>query len=130
MPHGLMQAVAGQAEPYYARAEPPPSETEGSHLLISADCTGVRIVGQPKIVDEQDGRPRRGKGEKRGTRKEAVVTADAVITAPWYVMEYLWHVGTALHGETGSQRAEWVENKLRALLTGGSIVSSVGSSRG
>jgi hypothetical protein len=225
VPQRLTQAVAVQVDAYYEHAEPPAPETEGSHLLATADGKGVRIVGQREPQDEQKARPRRGKGQKRGTKKEAVVTADAtfdpvprdpqelvdmimrgrtaaererrrqervqrreqglpeprapqhtharatllgkdkafqdlarrlrrrdpqgrkqvvvlldgdpaleqrlraamrtegredridaVIADLWHVMEYVWEVGTALHGETGPQRTVWVEDKLRSLL--------------
>lgn len=227
VPQRLTQAVAAQVEPYYEQVEPPAPETEGSHLLISADGKGVRIVGPRQADDEDDARPRRGKGQKRGTKKEAVVTVDAsfdpeardpeelvgtimrgrtaaerqrrqqerrrrreqglpeprapqhahvratlrgkdkafgdlarrvhrrdpggdkpmvvlidgdpaleqgvrtalraegvgdridaVIADLWHVMEYVWDVGTTLYGETNPHRTEWVEDKLRALLTG------------
>ena len=227
VPQRLTQAVAEQVESYYEQVEPPAPETEGSHLLISADGKGVRIVGQRPAAAAEQARPRRGKGEKRGTKKEAVVTVDAsfdpvardpeelvgtimrgrspaerqrrqqerrrrreqglpeprapqqshvratlrgkdkalgdlarrvkrrdpgghkpmvvlidgdpaleqglrtalraegledrvdaVIADLWHVMEYVWNVGTTLHGETNPQRSEWVEDKLRALLSG------------
>lgn len=227
VPQRLTQAVAAQVDAYYEQAELPAPETEGSHLLICADGKGVRIVGQRHPEEEHPARPRLGKGEKRGTKKEAVVTADAsfdpvprdpealvgtimrgrtaserqrrqqdrhrrrehglpeprapqhthvratlqgkdkafgnlarrvrrrdpkgdkpvialldgdprleqrlraslrtegledrldaVIVDLWHVMEYLWEVGTVLHGEKGPKRAVWVEGKLRALLTG------------
>lgn len=227
VPQRLTQAVAEQVESYDEQVEPPTPETEGSHLLISADGKGVRIVGQRTAADTEQARPRRGKGEKRGTKKEAVVTVDAsfdpeardpeelvgtimrgrtaserqrrqqerrrrreqglpeprapqqphvratlrgkdkalgdlarrvkrrdpqghkpvvvlidgdpaleqgvraalraegledridaVIADLWHVMKYVWEVGTMLHGETNPHRTEWVEDKLRALLTG------------
>ena len=227
VPQRLTQAVADQVDAYYEQAEPPAPETEGRHLLVSADGKGVRMARPRSEEDGQQARPRRGKGEKRGTKKEAVVTADAsfhpvprdpeelvdtimrgrtpaewqrrrqergqrraqglpepraphnthvratlqgkdkafqdlarrihrrdpyghkpvvalldgdpaleqrlraalrdegledhveaVIADLWHVMEYLWEAGTALHGETGPQRAVWVEDKLRALLAG------------
>ena len=212
---------------YYEHVEPPAPATEGSHLLLSVDGKGVRIARPRHEEDEESARPRRGKGEKRGTKKEAVVTVDAtfdpaprdpdevvrtimkgrtaaererrrqerrerreeglpeprapqnphvratlqgkdkasrnlarrvrrrdphghkpvvvlldgdpaleqrlcvalcdegledrvdaIIADVWHVMEYLWEAGTALHGETGSQRTLWVEDKLRSLLAG------------
>lgn len=227
VPQRLTQAVAAQVEPYYEQVAPPAADTEGRHLLISADGKGVRIVGQRPAQEMEQARPRRGKGEKRGTKKEAVVTVDAsfdpeardpeelvdtimrgrtaaarqrrqqqrrqrreqglpeprapqhphvratlrgkdkafgdlagrvkrrdpgghkqvivlidgdpaleqgvraalraegvvdridaVIADLWHVMEYVWEVGTTLHGETNPHRSEWVEDKLRALLSG------------
>ena len=227
VPQRLTQAVAEHVDAYYEQADPPSPETEGSHLLASADGKGVRILGPRDPQAESDPKPRRGKGQKRGTKKEAVVTADAtfdpeprdpqelvetimrgrtaaererrrqerrqrreeglpeprapqhtharatllgkdkafgdlarrlrrrdptglkplvilldgdpaledrlraalrtegledrvdaVILDLWHVMEYVWEVGTALHGETGPQRTGWVEDKLRALLRG------------
>ncbi len=227
VPQRLTPQVAAQVDTYYEQAQPPPPDTEGSHLLASGDGKGVRILGARDPEAEPDPKPRRGKGEKRGTKKEAVVTAaatfdpeprepqelvdtimrgrtvaererrrqerrqrreeglpeprlphnvharatlqgkdkafqdlahqlcrrdpsglkplvilldgdpvleqriraalrqeqvdnpvDAVIADLWHVMEYVWEVGTALHGETGAQRVSWVEDKLRALLRG------------
>ena len=227
VPQRLTQQVAEQVDAYYEQARRPKPATEGSHLLATADGKGVRILGARDAEAEPDPKPRPGKGEKRGTKKEAVVTAaatfdpeprtqqelidtimrgrtaaererrrqarrqrreeglpepraphnvyaratlqgkdkafadlarhlhrrdptglkpvvilldgdpaleqrlrsalreeqvdnpvDAVIADLWHVMEYVWDVGTALHGETGPQGISWVEDKLRALLRG------------
>ncbi len=43
---------------------------------------------------------------------------DAYILDIIHVSGYLWSVGTALHGEKGTTRIDWVEKKLYALLEG------------
>jgi hypothetical protein len=221
--------VAAGVGPYYQQRDEPPADTEGSHLGISADGKGVRILrrerGQLTGDEEPPAKPRLGKGEKPGTKKEAVVTADftfdpeardpeelvrdlmkrqtpeereaarrqrrarrqeglpppraalnkhvratlkgkrkafgdlmarvrrrdpaghkpvvalfdgdgalddmlqqqlrahglsgrleAMVLDIWHASEYVWEVGTALHGERNPQREVWVEDKLRALL--------------
>ena len=58
--------------------EGPALETEGSHLAISADGKGVPLLKSERpAADAAEARKvRRGKGEKPGIKKEAVVTAD------------------------------------------------------
>ena len=43
---------------------------------------------------------------------------DALILDIIHASEYLWDVGTALYGEKGTQRVQWIEEKLYALLEG------------
>ena len=38
------------------------------------------------------------------------------VCAAWHASDYVWEVGTALHGERNPRREVWVEDKLRALL--------------
>ena len=230
VPQRLGREVAAQIGPYYAQRDAPAADTEGSHLGISADGKGVRILRRERGALSPAAapvKPRRGKGEKPGTKKEAVVTADwsfdpeprhpeelvralmkrqtpeerdaarqqrqqrceegrpppraplnqhvratlkgkepafgdlmqrvrrrdpagakpivalldgdgalddmlhqqlraqglsarldAVILDIWHASEYVWEVGTALHGEHNPRREAWVEDKLRALLHG------------
>ena len=71
--------VAAQVGPYYEQRDPPAAETEGSHVGISADGKGVRILRSERgelSRDEAPVKARRGKGEKPGIKKESVVTAD------------------------------------------------------
>lgn len=64
-------------EAYYAQKPPPSPEDEAEILVIQADGKGVPIVrktsAKPKL--------RLGKGEKRGRKKEAVVTTVYTIAA-------------------------------------------------
>lgn len=222
--------VAPTVGPFYEQHPAPAVETEGSHLAISADGKGIRIrktERSPAELTVQASKPRLGKGEKAGTKKQAVVTVDfsfnpvarepeeivkallkqftpaerqqahddrhqrqqqgleeprvalnkhvratlegkepaltylmerlrkrdpageknivalldgdrhlegalnhaleacqlhdhvaAVILDIIHVSEYVWEVGTALHGEKGAARVEWVREKLLALLRG------------
>lgn len=233
VPLRLTSAMEEYVETFYEQAAPPDAETEGSHIGVMADGKGVRIVRRDRDgvePTEQTPKARREKGDKRGTKKEAVVTAhftfnpgprdpelfvrmlmkqltdkerearrqegrdcrregvplpreplnvhvratlegkddgfarvlrdvhkrdpegrkglvafldgapsleqallrhleaagltdrlDAVVLDIWHVAEYVWAVGTALHGEGKNARKarnEWVANKLRALLNG------------
>jgi hypothetical protein len=61
-------------EAFYEEQPAPKPEMEGSHLGISADGKGVRLrhAKGPRRNDTV----RLGKGEKRGTKKEALVTVD------------------------------------------------------
>lgn len=77
VPKRLTRALAEHAEPFYKQAPLPEPDTEGSHLGLAVDCKGVRILRR----DRPDAPPpvpkaRRGKGEKPGIKKDAVVTAD------------------------------------------------------
>ena len=74
VPQRLTQAVGGAVEGYYAQAAAPKAAAEGSHLAVTADGKGVRL--QRPRAPSNDPHPRRGKGEKRGLKKEAIVTVD------------------------------------------------------
>lgn len=62
---------------YYEQKSGPPVETEADILVLQADGKGVPMVIEP------ESRPRRrlGKGQKRGRKKEAIVTAVYTIAA-------------------------------------------------
>lgn len=72
--------IAEYVEPFYEQVEAPSPETEGSHIALSADCKGVRILKgereDAKAQEEAFAKPRRGKGEKPGIKKDAVVVTD------------------------------------------------------
>lgn len=79
VPQRLGVPLAEYVEPFYDQAEAPHPETEGSHLAISADCKGVRILRSERLDPSQEEalpKPRLGKGEKPGIKKDAVATAD------------------------------------------------------
>lgn len=61
--------IAEYVEPFYEQQEAPLPETEGSHIAISADSKGVRILKREReeANEEVPAKPRRGKGEKPGT---------------------------------------------------------------
>lgn len=70
--------IAEYVTPFYEQVEAPSPGTEGSHMAISADCKGVRILkseGEDAKGDTQ-AKPRRSKGEKPGMKKDAVVITD------------------------------------------------------
>jgi hypothetical protein len=71
VPQRLTQAVGATVDGYYAPAAAPAA---GSHLAVTADGKGVRLQ-RPRAASD-DPHPRRGKGEKRGLKKEAIVTVD------------------------------------------------------
>ncbi len=77
VPQRLTAQIKNYVEPFYEQAPPPDPETEGSHLGVMADGKGVRIVRHDRDgrkPAEQVLKARREKGDKRGTKKEAVVT--------------------------------------------------------
>ena len=79
VPQRLGMEVAAHVRPYYQQREAPAADTEGSHVGISADGKGVRILRRERDElngDEDVVKARLAKGEKPGTKKEAVVTAD------------------------------------------------------
>jgi|TARA_B100002003_G_scaffold122095_1_gene112683 hypothetical protein len=75
----LGSELGAQTEAYYQQQEAPPADTEGRCVGVSADGKGVRLLradrGSSRTDAEEDSKPRLGKGEKRGTKKEAIVTA-------------------------------------------------------
>ena len=70
--------LAAYVEPFYEQVEAPSPLSEGSHIALSADCKGVRILKSERVEGpEAPSAPaRRGKGEKPGLKKDAVVVAD------------------------------------------------------
>lgn len=74
--HGL--PIAAYVESFYKQVEAPPAETEGSHIALSADGKGVRLLKSERadVGMQEEAKPRRGKGEKPGIKKEAVVVSD------------------------------------------------------
>ena len=77
MPQRLAGTISEQVDPFYDQIEAPPEETEGSHLVISADSKGVRLLRSERSNSQQElTKTRLGKGKKRVIKKDAVVTAD------------------------------------------------------
>jgi len=97
VPQRLTQAVGLAVEGYYAQRAAPVATAEGSHLAVTADGKGVRL--RLPRTDQDDPHPRRGKGEKRGTKREAIVTVeytfDPVVRTPEQLVEDLMRGRTA-----------------------------------
>lgn len=73
----LTLSVGEYAEPFDEQAPLPEAHREGSHLGLTVDCKGVRILRRDRPGTAAPvPKPRRGKGEKPGIKKDAVVTAD------------------------------------------------------
>ena len=74
--------LAAYVEPFYGQVQAPKPSSEGSHIAISADCKGVRILKKDREDAPQapSAQPRRGKGEKPGIKKDAVVVTDFSFT--------------------------------------------------
>jgi hypothetical protein len=66
-----VQEDAVDVEAFYEQKATPPAECEGSILVVQADGKGVPMVR----TEPANQAPRRGKGQKRTKKKEAVVTA-------------------------------------------------------
>jgi len=70
-------ADAGEVEAYYAQKPAPNPMKEAEILVIQADGKGVPLI----LEEAAEARVRLGKGEKRGRKKEAIVTAVYSIAA-------------------------------------------------
>lgn len=71
--------IAAYVEPFYQQIEAPAPQTEGSHIALGADGKGVRILRSERLgpaQEEAGPKPRLGKGEKPGIKKEAVVVTN------------------------------------------------------
>ena len=79
VPQRLCEDVSPSVKPYYDQADAPNLESEGSHLVLSADGKGVPIRKSEQQGDahtSETPKARRAKGEKPGIKKEATVTAN------------------------------------------------------
>lgn len=67
-----------EVEAFYDQQTAPAAETEGSCLAFSADGKGVRILRSERENANQakPPKPRKGRGEKNGVKKQATVTVD------------------------------------------------------
>lgn len=77
---GLKENIAADAaavEAYYAQKPPPAPTTEAAILVLQADGKGVPLILETPAVPQV----RLGPGEKRGHKKEAVVTTVYTIAA-------------------------------------------------
>jgi len=74
----LQEQVAQDApavEAFYAQQGPPPPEEEAAILVLQADGKGVPILRSPAAATRTPDPLRLGKGQKRGGKKEATLTA-------------------------------------------------------
>ena len=77
VPQRLGLSVGGDVERFYEECAPVDPDTEGSHIAVSADCKGVRILRSERAdAKEPLQSTRLGKGEKAGIKKNAVVVTD------------------------------------------------------
>lgn len=77
VPQRLCDDVSQSVDTFYEHSEAPSPDSEGSYLCISADGKGVRIhksEREGEAYKPETPKARRAKGEKPGTKKEAVVT--------------------------------------------------------
>ncbi len=93
---------APEVEAFYARQGPPPVEEEATILVVQADGKGVPIL-RPSVAAPV----RLGKGQKRGGKKEATLTAVYTIApavrTPEEVVESLFR--TPEDGDADTERA-------------------------
>ena len=82
LPQRQGRPIAAYVEPFYEQTKAPSPPTEGSHIAVSADGKGVRILRSEREDTPQEplAKPRRGKGEKPGIKKDAVVVTDYSFT--------------------------------------------------
>jgi hypothetical protein len=118
-----VQEDAADVETFYEQKAVPPLETEGSTLVVQADGKGVPMVR----TEPADQPARRGKGEKRTKKKQAVVTAiytiEPYLRTPQQVVEALLRdpAGGKEAQSTAtsqSQRPAPVGKEVRATLAG------------
>lgn len=89
--------VSTAVDSFYEQSAAPAAETEGECLAIGLDGKGVRLVKseRPEAEAAEAPRARLGKGEKRGTKKEAMVTVDfsfqPVARSPEEIVKALLH---------------------------------------
>lgn len=80
LPQRLGGEIAEYVAPFYDQQEAPDQKCEGSHLAISADCKGVRILKSEREQEASSAQitsqARRRRGEKPGIKKDAVVVTD------------------------------------------------------
>jgi len=115
-----IQEDAVDVEAFYEQKETPSAEHEGSILVVQADGKGVPMKRDEPAVQAA----RRGKGQKRAKKKEAVVTAIYTI-APYErtsqdVVDALVpkHEKTERSDKSPSQRPVPVGKEVRATLEG------------
>ena len=78
LPQRLGGEIAEYVASFYDEQAAPDQDMEGSHLALSADCKGVRILKSERTDATSGMTPcaRRGRGEKPSIKKDAVVVTD------------------------------------------------------
>ena len=115
----VVDADAADVETFYAH-KPPPSPVEESEILvIQADGKGVPMV----LETSAESKVRLGKGEKRGHKKEAIVTSVYTIACvprtPEEVVANFFHQNQDSASEKASSKRPKPQNKhIRATLDG------------
>ena len=115
-----IQEDAVDVEAFYEQKETPSTEHEGSILVVQADGKGVPMRRDEPAVQAA----RRGKGQKRAKKKEAVVTAIYTIApylrTPQDVVDALVpkQEKTERRDDPSSQRPVPVGKEVRATLEG------------
>ena len=125
MSKGAAETIAREnaehVEGFYEQKEPPQREDEGPILVIQADGKGVPMKREG---ESEEARGRLGKGEKRGKKKESIVTAIYTIvpyvrTAQEVVKALLWpEKRKETQAAVESQRPRPVGKEVRATLEG------------
>lgn len=96
-------AAGGRAGRRLLRAGPAPAAGDGGQSPAGhGRRKGVRIPGARDRETEPDLKPRQGKGEKRGTKNEAVVTAAATFHREPRAAQEM--VDTIMRGRTAAER--------------------------
>jgi hypothetical protein len=115
-----IQEDAVDVEAFYEQKEAPSAEHEGSILVVQADGKGVPMKRDEPAVKAA----RRGKGQKRAKKKEAVVTAIYTIDPYWRTPQDVVDALVPKQEETApskkspSQRPAPVGKEVRATLEG------------
>jgi hypothetical protein len=98
--------VSKAVDSYYEQSAAPVAETEGECLAIGRDGKGVRLVKSERTAAPAADAPkaRLGKGEKPGTKKEALVTVDFSFQPAARSSEEI--IKARLHQFTAEERAQ------------------------
>ena len=113
MPQRIGKTVSSHVDEFNDHVEAPDINTEGSHLGISADGKGIRMLPSERTdkANEHAQTPRLGRGEKHGTKKQATVTVDfsfnPSMRAPEEIVTALLKEQTKIQSEDNSnEKAE------------------------
>lgn len=91
----ITQDAGGSSDDFYRQKDTSLFKEEGSTICIQADCKGVRMIPseKPQTSPATPQGPRLGKGQKRGLKRDSVVTVDytfdPVIRTPLQMIELL-----------------------------------------
>ena len=113
---------APEVEAFYAQQAPPPAEEEAAILVLQADGKGVPILRPLTAVAGTPAPLRLGKGQKRGGKKEAMLTAvytiAPVVRTPEEVVESLFRAPSEERGAGDAEREAPRHKRLWATLAG------------